>query len=66
MEPLLELTKSMTESHSRLRSQAFHPYDDECRGMFPKLFKNKLPIGKGEVGGRRREGVRADFMYKLE
>jgi hypothetical protein len=61
--PMLELTKTspclIIDSEVQL---FFHPNDDDCRQMFPQLFKNGATNRKRksiETGG---EGVGAHFM----
>ncbi len=44
---------------SELRSPAIHPYEDECRCIFPKLFKNGTT-------NRERERTRKWKLYVLE
>jgi hypothetical protein len=61
-EPYAGVDYKLILSHSRLRSPALHPNDDDCRRMFPQLFEMEQPIGKGRVQGRGEKGWGADFM----
>jgi hypothetical protein len=62
MRPYARADYNLTLSHSRLRSPAFHL--NECRRMFPQLFKNGKTKGKWSLSERGSAEVGADVMSK--